>query len=486
MPAADQSSIGAARQPRSLLSLASCFGVCVIFAVHFFSIYHYQSQPHGDRLHDFPTFYAAAKLALSHGDIYTAGATPDVRYVYPPLIAFVFTPLTMFSLVGAAHVFALLNTLMISGSIWLATKTILSRLNLSPTRLLWPCVFLCSLLSWTQTHNLLIMGETDALMLFLFTLAFYWLDSNPLLAGMALGFAFNIKYLPVVAIPYFLLRRRWAAALFTLLGSIFFAWLPALLLGWRETARDLRVSMGGLLRWVGVAPERSHSIRLHDIADDLSVSLTSALARVLQPHGFSNFAVLILAGAIGLIVLLLAAWVYHRNGVSLIAWPDSPHQSLHPFRQLVALEWPGLVTAALVFSPDTNTRHLVMGVLVNALGAVLLLSLPPRRSRKTLLGLLIIFVTYTMPFGRAASAMHLFYYRYSLPGCGLLAGYLLILWTGLELLSSPLSVKPRAATSPRSRATGNRAPFSDCLARQAEKRYLAAPKYPLNFALPTV
>ena len=268
----------------------ACFGVCVVFAIHFFSINHYQSQRRGDRLHDFPTFYQAAQLALHHGDIYTAGATPDVRYVYPPLIAFVFTPLTALSLLGAAHLFLLFNTLMLFGSIALATKTILSRLDIDPTYVFWPSVFLCSLLSWVHTHNVLIMGETDVLMLFLFTLAFYWLDSLPLLAGLALGFAFNIKYLSIVAIPYFLIRRRWGAVLYTLLGSIFFALLPALLLGWHETLRALRISMGGLLQWVGVPPEQSYSIRVHNIADDLSVSLASRCrpgswaARILQPR----------------------------------------------------------------------------------------------------------------------------------------------------------------------------------------------------------
>ena len=425
------------RRVRSVISFACCCVVCIVYAVHFFSINHYQSQPRGDRLHDFPTFYQAAQLALRHGDIYTAGSTPDVRYVYPPLIAFMFTPLTRFSLVKAAHVFLLLNTLMMFGSIALATRMILSRLNIRAASIFWPSVLLCTLLSWTQTHNVLIMGETDVLMLFCFTLAFYWLDSNPILAGVALGFAFNIKYLSIVAVPYLLLRRRWRAAISAFAGSVFFALLPMLLLGWRETLRDLRVSMGGLLLWVGVPPERTYSIRVHNISDDLSVSLTSALARVLQPHGLSNAGVMILACIVGLLVVLAAAWMYQRKGLTLAAWPPESRQSFHPFRQLVALEWPGLVAAALVFSPDTNTRHLVMGVLANVLGAVLLLSLPIRFSRMALVGLLIIFITYTMPFGRASSGMHLFYYRYSIPSCGLLFGYLLILWTGLNRLEEP-------------------------------------------------
>ena len=82
------------------------------------------------------------------------------------------------------------------------------------------------------------------------------------------------------------------------LGCVGFALLPALQLGWREDLRCLRVSMGGLLRWVGVAPEASGSIKVHDIADGLSVSITSGLARVLHPHGMTNAQVMVVSPAL--------------------------------------------------------------------------------------------------------------------------------------------------------------------------------------------
>src|SRR5205823_3844343 len=49
-------------------------------------------------------------------------------------------------------------------------------------------------------------------------------------------------------------------------------------------------------------------------------------------------------------------------------------QSRRPFPALVAVEWTGMTVAALALGPQTNTRHLVLGLVPTALAAVLLLS----------------------------------------------------------------------------------------------------------------
>ncbi|HSZ54277.1 MAG TPA: glycosyltransferase family 87 protein [Tepidisphaeraceae bacterium] len=413
-------------------------GALIVFGFELLYHYHHQTRPGGPHVVDFPTSYQAAQLAQQHRDIYLAGKTRDVKYMYPPLIAFLFAPFTFLSLARACQADLLMNMLCIFGSMALATKAILKRLNAETTGAFWPVVFLCSLVSWIQIRTELTMGETDALMLFLFTLAFYWVDSKPALGGAALGMAFNIKYLSIVAIPYFLLRWRWSAAVATVAAAIFFALLPAALLGWRENLRDLRVAFGGLLLWVNVPPEASHWVRIHDIADQLSISVTSALARLLKPGGFSNFAVMLVATGAGLLVVGLMWRMYRRNGLPMFAWPGRKDQLRQPHNALIALEWPGLVAAALIFSPDTTTRHLLMGILVNTLGAVLIVTdRPGVNPIPAILGLCIIFLTNVMPFGRAVPLLHHFYYRYSVPGLGLLLGYLLITWTALQYIAKP-------------------------------------------------
>ncbi|MDB5357421.1 MAG: hypothetical protein JWN24_3874 [Phycisphaerales bacterium] len=411
-------------------------GLAAIYG--YFLIYHLLHQTKGDisRLGDFPTFYIAAQYAVAHRDIYTAGTSAAMMYVYPPLIAFLFSPLTLVSLRHAGQIFLVLNTLILFGSVKLGARIILRRLDAHHPAAEWAVAFLASLFSLNEMRAVLTMGETDAIMLFMFVLALYWLDSRPALAGMSLALALNIKYLPVVALPYFFLRRRWTALAFTLLGSIFFALLPAVLLGWHEDLRCLRVALAGLLRWVGVAPE-AHGITVHNIADGLSVSITSFLARVLGPRGLSNSGVMAFAAGVGLMALLVVVWMYRANRLRLWPWPGAKWQSGQPFKGLVAMEWAGLVTIALAFSPDTNTRHLVLATLVNTLAAALLLT--PRKTVNrgaVVRGVVWIFLAFIMPGARVWKPVHFFYFNYSIPSWGLLGGYLLILWAGLQYLAN--------------------------------------------------
>src|SRR5947207_8423998 len=85
------------------------------------------------------------------------------------------------------------------------------------------------------------MFQTNALMLLMLALALRWLDKRPAWAGMALGLACNIKYLPIVTLPYLLIRRRWVAAGTLVIGCIAFALLPALLWGWNMNLKHLDV-----------------------------------------------------------------------------------------------------------------------------------------------------------------------------------------------------------------------------------------------------
>jgi hypothetical protein len=194
--------------------------------------------------------------------------------------------------------------------------------------------------------------------------------------------------------------------------------------------------MGGLLRWVGIAPETSHSITVHNIADGLSVSITSALARVLGARGFTNPQVMVVAAGVGIAVLLIVALLYAACGFALWKFPPADKQQSQPFKGLIALEWAGLVTVALAFSPNTNARHLVLAALVNMTGAALLLFPRPSISRiPALIGLALMLLGFTMP-GAKFLRQHVGFnhYVYGVPCWCLLIGYLLILWVGLRYL----------------------------------------------------
>lgn len=416
----------------SLAVIVCVFGYLLIYHLH------HERQGKG-HFGDFPTFYEAAQFARQHRDIYKAGnAATDQTYVYPPLIAFAYWPLTHLSLPNAAAVMLFVTAAELLGGLFLAGKAIIDRLGAPPSPTLWTVVALACLLGENEMRGVMTMIETDSLMLLMFALALWWLDRRPVLAGLALGLAFNIKYLSIVALPYLVLRRRWSAVAGMLLGCVGFALLPALQLGWHEDLRCLRVSMGGLLRWVGVPPEASGSIKVHDIADGLSVSITSGLARILHPHGLDNAHVMIVAAGAGVLSVLIVAILYRLNRLPLWVWPAKDDQARLPFRALVALEWTGLVTAAIAFSPDTNARHLVLAAFVDLLGAALLLAPSPRRVSRVpaAIGLAMILLAFIAPFARQLRHIGFNHYVWSVPCWCLLIGYLMVLATGLRFTAA--------------------------------------------------
>ncbi len=416
---------------------ASRIGLVLLFAYLLIYHLHHESKDNGGHLGDFRTFYQAAQYAREHRDIYTAGPNSSQMYVYPPLIAFFYTPLTFLPVLQAAHVSLFLNAMMLLASLLLGARVMVQRLGAPRPAAVCAVAFLAALLSENEMRAVLTMLETDPLMLLMFTFGLWWLDRKPALAGMALALAFNVKYLTIVTVPYLIVRRRRGALASFVIGAVFFALLPSVLLGWHEDLRCLRVSMAGLLRWVGVAPEASGAVKVHNIADSLSVSITSALARILAPHGMGNRGALLLSGLLGLLLLWLVFVMYRRHGLPLLRWPVASDQRAQPFTALVGLEWAGLVTAALVFSPDTNTRHLVLAVLVNLLAACVLLTPVASVSRApAAIGVILILFGFIMPFGTKGSSTHFFYFKYGIPCWCLLVGYLLILWNALNLISA--------------------------------------------------
>jgi len=407
-----------------------------IFA--YFAIYHihHERKDHGGHLGDFHTFYQAGQFVVLHRDIYTAGPNSSQMYVYPPLIAVLCAPLSHLSILSAAHVWLIINVFALLVSVLLGTRAMLWRLGIQNAAAPWIAALLVALLSENELRAVLTMLETDPIMLLMFTLALWYLDEKPVVSGLALAFAFNIKYLPIVALPLLIIRRRWTAAIAMILGSIFFALAPSMVLGWHEDLRCLRVSIGGLLRWVGISPEASGSIKVHDIGDSLSVSVTSMLGRVLRPHGVTNSQVMVVAAGVGALCLAVVQSMYRFRKLPMWRWPAARMQDRSPFKSLLAMEWAGLITIALAFSPDTNTRHLVLAVLVNALGAAVVLKSGMGNYRLVAwAGMLVILLGFIMPFGIKGSAIHQFYFYYSIPGWSLLIGYLMILWSALAAIA---------------------------------------------------
>ncbi|HWB53943.1 MAG TPA: glycosyltransferase family 87 protein [Tepidisphaeraceae bacterium] len=337
-----------------------------------------------------------AAIALSHGrDIYRSG---NGEYVYPPLIAFLAQPLGWIPLVWAAAVMLVVNLGAAIFALKIACNEMLERLTGRTTALAVAQVALIA--AWLTTDHIrseLNAWETNIWMLLMFVLALRWSDRKPLLSGIALGFAFNIKYLPIVFVPYLILRRRWAILVSFIVSSVFFAFLPAVSMGWSRDFAAVVKSDSGIARLLGIHLPASASANTLPFTSLKSISIPSAIGRM--THLPETYAVAI-ATAFAAVVLLFWFLLYRQRDLPLLKWPDAGSQTIQSFRKLFALEWAGIILLALAFSPYTNSPHLYLLLIVNAAVASLLLFSPAgTNSLPLLIASLILFLGTILPPG---------------------------------------------------------------------------------------
>jgi hypothetical protein len=246
-------------------------------------------------------------------------------------------------------------------------------------------------------------SQTDTLVLISFVLALCWLDEWPLLCGLVLGFSCNIKYQTLIALPYLLLTRRWKAAASTAISSVGFALLPGLVVGFGRNLQYLRSALGGLGHFASINTQAAaNTVPLTWIR---SVSITSAIGRLLDYFNMNSGHAFLLAPIVGLACLAIARWFYKRNGVTMAPAGSTISRRAGPLEGLVALEWTGLMVAWLIFGPEVSRRHMYVLLLMDVVAVALLYA--SRGPQRALLigGLLVCQVGLRLPSGFGLGAV---------------------------------------------------------------------------------
>ncbi len=169
---------------------------------------------------DFKAYYIAADMLGAGKDFYDVELqTQEVLarglplnesfYIYPPLLAICFLPLTTLPMQSAAQLWFFINLILYGLSLVLIARVLeLSRLS-RMLPLLWILAFLFPPALFT-----LYKGQVNIVILLLLALT-YWLYRKRLqiMAGFALGLAAMIKIIPVCLLLYFLWKRRYLLSL---------------------------------------------------------------------------------------------------------------------------------------------------------------------------------------------------------------------------------------------------------------------------------
>jgi len=186
---------------RILLILACCTAVALLGLVF------------TRNLIDFPVYYAAGSSLLSgRADLYAPdfalGQVMDYRY--PPFFLVVLTPLWLLPYGIAAYVWYLLSALEIGGCVVIALRTFPA---LRQSKMMWLIVTLA-----VGQYFVMILhyGNAHLLVTLLLFGSFYYLQREKnIAAALLLSLAITLKLTPVLLLPYFALKRRWA-----LLGAV--------------------------------------------------------------------------------------------------------------------------------------------------------------------------------------------------------------------------------------------------------------------------
>lgn len=382
---------------------------------------------------DFLAYYTAAQALCQHSDPYVFAEKP---YIYPPLFATICMPLAALPISLAALCYVPVMALAIVTAFMLGIREMMTRFRLpTQSQLFTVCILTAFFIMEDRVKSDLQMFQVNSLLLCLIILALRWLDRRPALAGTALGLAMNIKVFPIIFLPYLLFRRRWKTA-FSMLGStVLFGLLPSLVIGWKTNLQYLAQSSGGFLTLLGVQATVHQKAQIKDVTASYSVSIPSGMARMLgTDHLTLAWG---LTGALVVAILVFGVWVYRRHGLPRWRWPAFATQQSAPWRALIALEWCVLIAVALIFSPQTNSRHFLMLAPLAMLGAVLLV----KRFRSAgwgacLAGTALVWAGLTLPPGsfriEFLHQAHVFWQFIGGPSWILLLSLPLLVWGGAK------------------------------------------------------
>ena len=386
---------------------------------------------------------------VDHSNIYRAGS---LGYIYPPLLAVLLSVLVPLGEQGAATLWLGFNILCAAATIGISARDAYARLaTLRPTLsepVLRTVVVLGAALGFILIADKVradcAMGQCNLLIACCWILSLRLLDRAPLLSGSLLGFIANIKYISLIAVPYLILRKRYTAAVCTLMFTLLFALTPAMRLGWSQNLTYLGGAFGGLTRMstqqgevTEARPDAGSSsdgrARIAGLSDIRSISIPSFAGRMTD-RPLTN------PGTLVIIVVPLAAFCglawhfYRRRGIPLVMRQDHGADSL-----LVATEWSGLFVGMLAFGPQSNPRHLVMllPMLILATSFILRGVVVQARVMPLILGCLALFLALILPPGGETfeSWVHGWRWVSGISFC--------LLFCYLTLLSTILRVTPR-------------------------------------------
>jgi hypothetical protein len=332
-----------------------------------------------ERFRDFYEFFDATDSLATGRDVFKAG---KLGYVYPPMLVTLMMPLAKLGIDWAGVVWMLFNAACFAASAWLGGRAVARLLGL-PMAAAPVLTALAMIVLADKIFSDFKMQQVNASMLLAWVVGLWGMarvarpmsDSgfeisdlrsqitNPrseivvaLAVGLATGFSVNLKYIALITLPYFVLRGHFKFAIGVVVGTLFWGLVPWAIIGWEQFAYLWRGALGGLLQATDSSGVRADGNARLMNARTFGISITTACVRIADGLHKPILGPLF-AGGLLLVTYAITQVIYARFGQPM--WLGRFGRSERARPRLMLVEFVGLVTIAMAFSPQTNARHIV-------------------------------------------------------------------------------------------------------------------------------
>jgi hypothetical protein len=341
-----------------------------------------------ERFRDFYEFYDAAEALANGRDVFKAG---KLGYVYPPMLVTLMLPLAKLGIEWAGVVWMAFNGVCFAASAWLGGRAVARLLGL-PMAAAPALTAVAMIVLADKILSDFKMQQVNASMLLAWVVGLWgmarvagpmWdvgsgvshgkgrgssVSDRPtsdirhppflvaLAVGLATGFSVNLKYIALITLPYFVLRGHFKFAIGVVVGTLFWALVPWAIIGREQFAYLWRGALGGLLQATDATGVRADGNARLMNARTFGISITTACVRIADGLQKPILGPLF-AGALLLVTYAITQMIYARFGQPM--WQGRFGRAERARPRLMLVEFVGLVTIAMAFSPQTNARHMV-------------------------------------------------------------------------------------------------------------------------------
>jgi len=195
---------------------------------------------------DFRIHRETGRRFLAGEFLYTNGHD----FPYPPFLGLFFAPAACFPVPVAKALYYPLGVAALLLLCWLVRRLVLPAFRLDASALFWTSALALFLANQFVIRDQAELGFNTIVIALVWTAVYLWIRGRDLYAALGLGAAIAIKCTPVIFLGYFVWKRQWRMAIYTVVTTLLFTLSPMVRLGMSSWTDHMRVWSGNAMRGI--------------------------------------------------------------------------------------------------------------------------------------------------------------------------------------------------------------------------------------------